>query len=69
MTSLKIEGMSCGHCKITVEKALSQVAGVEKVEVFWRDGRAAVLGNAPVEHLIEAVQALGYPAQLEQQSA
>ena len=30
---IKIEGMSCNHCKINVEKALKQVVGVKAVEV------------------------------------
>jgi copper chaperone CopZ len=30
---LKVEGMSCGHCKSAVEKAVSALAGVIKVEV------------------------------------
>ncbi|GEM85339.1 CopZ family metallochaperone [Meiothermus hypogaeus] len=59
---LKIEGMSCGHCKMSVEKALKSVPGVEKVEVFLQEGRAVVEGNAPVERLINAVQEEGYAA-------
>lgn len=61
---LKIEGMSCGHCKISVEKALKSVPGVQKVEVFLDQGRAVVEGDAPVDRLIEAVQEEGYSAQV-----
>lgn len=61
---LNVEGMSCGHCKISVEKALKSVSGVEKVEVFLQDGRAIVEGKAPVDKLIEAVQEEGYSASL-----
>lgn len=57
---LKIEGMSCGHCKMSVEKALKSVPGVERVEVFLQEGRAIVEGSAPVERLIAAVQEEGY---------
>lgn len=59
---LKIEGISCGHCKMSVEKALKSVPGVEKVEVFLQEGRAIVEGNAPVDRLINAVQEEGYTA-------
>lgn len=31
--SLKVEGMSCGHCKAAVEKALKGTAGVQDAEV------------------------------------
>lgn len=30
---LKVEGMSCGHCKAAVEKALKGTAGVQAAEV------------------------------------
>ena len=30
---VKIEGMSCNHCKMRVEKALKQVQGVDEVQV------------------------------------
>ncbi|RIH81873.1 Copper chaperone CopZ [Calidithermus terrae] len=63
-TELKVEGMSCGHCKMSVEKALRSVPGVEAVEVFLAEGRAVVKGEAPVENLIEAVQEEGYRAQV-----
>lgn len=31
--TLNVEGMSCGHCKASVEKAVSALAGVSKVDV------------------------------------
>jgi len=65
-TELKVEGMSCGHCKISVEKALKSVPGVENVEVFLDQGRAIVQGNAALDRLIEAVQEEGYSAQVSQ---
>lgn len=65
-TELKVEGMSCGHCKMSVEKALKSVQGVEKVEVFLQEGKAIVEGSAPVETLIAAVQEEGYGASVRQ---
>ena len=62
---LNVEGMSCGHCKTSVEKALKSVTGVEKVQVFLQDGRAVVEGTAPVDKLIEAVEEEGYSASLK----
>lgn len=64
ITELKVEGMSCGHCKVSVEKALKSVPGVEKVEVFLQEGKAVVEGSAPAERLIAAVQEEGYRAQV-----
>ena len=31
--TMQINGMMCNHCKMTVEKALKAVSGVENVEV------------------------------------
>ena len=40
--TIKVEGMSCGHCQMTVTKAISGVAGVSNVEVSLKDGQATV---------------------------
>lgn len=65
MTQLKIEGMSCNNCVRHVAEALKNVEGVEKVEVSLQEGRAEVIGTAPVEKLIEAVQEEGYTARVD----
>ncbi|GAB4261540.1 MAG: copper chaperone CopZ [Thermincola ferriacetica] len=31
--TLNVEGMTCGHCKASVEKALSAIEGVNSVDV------------------------------------
>ena len=61
---LKIEGMSCGHCKMSVEKALKSVPGVEKVEVSLEKGEALVEGTADPKALVQAVEEEGYRAQV-----
>jgi copper chaperone CopZ len=60
MSVLKIEGMSCGHCKARVEKALSEVAGVNKAEVDLANKQASVEGDASVQDLVKAVSQAGY---------
>ncbi|HJH29401.1 MAG TPA: copper chaperone [Methanosarcinaceae archaeon] len=40
--TIKVEGMSCGHCQMTVNKAITSVAGVSNVEVNLKDGQATV---------------------------
>ncbi len=62
MTVLKITGMTCGHCRMHVQKALAEVAGVEAVTVDLAAGRAEVVGQAPVASLVAAVEAEGYTA-------
>jgi copper chaperone len=62
--SLKIDGMTCGHCEQAVSKALQQVEGVERVEVSHAQGLATVevAPSADPERLVMAVQEEGYQA-------
>ncbi len=53
---IKIEGMSCGHCQATVEKAISSVTGVKQVKVNLEDKNAVVDYN-PSETDIKALKA------------
>ncbi|HEU4799119.1 MAG TPA: heavy-metal-associated domain-containing protein [Gemmatimonadales bacterium] len=62
-TTLKIDGMSCGHCVAAVTKALEDVEGVtiENVSI----GAATVAYDPAVaspEKLAEAVSEAGYTA-------
>lgn len=59
-TIIKIEGMSCGHCKAAVEKALKAVAGVETAVADLEKKQAVVTGNAVMEAMREAVEDAGY---------
>ncbi|MET0090662.1 MAG: heavy metal translocating P-type ATPase [Candidatus Thiodiazotropha sp.] len=45
-TTLKVTGMTCGHCVNHVTKALQAVPGVESAEVTLDDGSAVVAGQA-----------------------
>jgi copper chaperone len=64
-TTLKITGMTCGHCVAAVTKALQKVAGVEHAEVTLEPGQAVVDGNADNDALIAAVKEEGYEAELQ----
>ena len=60
-TTLKIDGMSCGHCVTSVKKALESIDGVAATEVAV--GKATVEFDSvatSVEGLIEAVSGAGY---------
>lgn len=64
---LKITGMSCGHCQVTVEQALKGVSGVYFAIVDLQDGEAEVDFNddqVTTTHLMAAVQRAGYVAKL-----
>ena len=60
MTTLKIEGMMCGHCVSHVDAALKGVPGVDSVEVSLESKCAKVTGSADVEALKSAVAGAGY---------
>ena len=59
-TIIKIEGMSCGHCKAAVEKALQAVAGVQTAAVDLEKKQAIVTGDAPLAALCAAIEEAGY---------
>jgi len=59
-TILKIEGMTCNHCKMRAEKALQGVSGVESVKVDLENKEAVVAGNAERANLVKAVVDAGY---------
>ena len=63
MIRLKITGMTCEHCALTVRKALGSVEGVRRAKVYFPQGYAEVEGDVDVGKLIEAVQRAGYGAQ------
>lgn len=61
----KIEGMTCNHCAMAVEKALKAVDGVAKAWVDLESAQAVVEGaGLDVHDLIAAVEAAGYHARL-----
>ena len=62
---LAVKGMTCTGCEITVERELTAVPGVERVEVSYMFGEAIVHveEDAPkAEALIKAVERAGYEA-------
>ena len=61
MTTLSVPDMSCGHCKQSVEAALSPIASRVEVDLPGRKVRAE--GAAP-EALVRALDAIGFPAQV-----
>ncbi|MBE4720113.1 heavy-metal-associated domain-containing protein [Pseudarthrobacter sp. AB1] len=58
-----VEGMTCGHCVHSVEKAVSALAGVEAVTVELVAGgatRLSVSGTPTKAEIRDAVTAAGY---------
>lgn len=60
-TTLKIKGMSCGHCQKAVTDALAALEGVTKVEVDLEAGKAVVTHEGgSIDAMKEAVDEAGY---------
>ena len=63
--TLAIEGMSCGGCVLSVEKALVGVRGVARATVSLADKRAEVEGEGlDASALKDAVESAGFDVQL-----
>ncbi|WP_457752931.1 heavy-metal-associated domain-containing protein [Thermococcus sp.] len=62
---LKIKNMSCGHCAMTIKRALEKIGA--KAEVSLKEKRAVVEydeSKLKVEDLINAVAKFGYEAEV-----
>lgn len=60
--SFRVPGMSCRHCVRTVSAAVSDVAGVQAVEVDLDTLELHVHGTADEDAIRAALVAVGYPA-------
>ena len=60
---LHISGMDCNHCRQNAEKAIAGVKGVEHVSVDLQSGEAHICGNANIEEVRKAIEAVGFTAQ------
>jgi Cu+-exporting ATPase len=59
---LSIRGMSCQHCVAAVERAISSLPDVERVEVSLASNTARIVGGSP-GLAIAAIKQAGYDAQ------
>ncbi|AUV82439.1 heavy metal transporter [Salinigranum rubrum] len=64
MTTITVEGMTCGHCEQTVEEALQDVSGVTDVTVDREEEQVSVDGDADATTLVETVENAGYTAHI-----
>ncbi|ENQ3081099.1 copper chaperone CopZ [Bacillus multifaciens] len=65
-TTLNVQGMTCNHCKMAVTNALSELAGVQQVEVNLQEGTVNVEydeAKVDVEKMKEAIEDQGYDVQ------
>ena len=59
-----VTGMTCGHCELSVREEVSEVAGVQDVEVSASTGTLIVTSSGPVDdaQILHAVDEAGYSA-------
>ena len=61
--TLRVEGMSCGHCEIAVKDAVRSLPGIKKVKASRRKKEATVKydpSQVTVEQIGKAIQEAGY---------
>ena len=68
MQQYKVTGMSCAACQARVEKAVSQVPGVEVCAVSLLTNSMGVEGTASSADVIRAVEDAGYGATIKEES-
>lgn len=62
LKTLEIESMTCGHCKMKIEKALNELAEVELANVDLIDGIAEVKLNKDIDKGVfeKVLKEIGY---------
>lgn len=61
--TIKVEGMSCGHCVMRVKKAIEGIQGVKKVDVSLENKQAVVEfdeGKTDVDKIKATIKETGY---------
>lgn len=64
MTTIKVNGMRCGHCSASVTKALQGIDGVGNVHVDLEKGEARFTESkaVPLELVKDAIKKIGFEA-------
>lgn len=63
--TLQITGMTCTHCADTIKRSLTELAGIDSVEIDLADGKGIVSGrDLDVDSLCRVISELGYDSAL-----
>ncbi len=62
VTTITVDGMSCGGCERNVVDALEDISGVSEASADHENGTATVEGEANIDELVTAVENAGYSA-------
>lgn len=55
-----VEGMTCGHCELSVREEVEELAGVQSATADHRTGRLIVVGEVEENAVRAAVAEAGY---------
>lgn len=55
-----VQGMTCGHCELSVREEVGELAGVESVQADRATGRLTVRGDVDDAAVGAAVESAGY---------
>lgn len=61
MRTLKVNGMTCGHCAGAVTKAVRAIDPAAAVQVDLPNGRVRIESGLEQAALVQAIEAAGYP--------
>ena len=58
---IKVQGMTCNHCKATVEKGIMGIPGIKEVDINLQQEKVTISAdNIDLEKVKQAVEGLGY---------
>lgn len=61
--TFKVEGMSCGHCVKAIENSVTEISGVDNVQVHLENGTVDVEFNkdvVEVQQITKTIEDQGY---------
>ncbi|WP_426187755.1 heavy-metal-associated domain-containing protein [Microbacterium sp. TWP3-1-2b2] len=61
----QVTGMTCGHCEMSVREEVSQIAGVQEIQVSAQTGKLVVSSHGDLDNdkILAAVEEAGYSAE------
>lgn len=67
--TLMIDGAGCSSCVVKIENSLKAVSGVGSAAMNFADRTVTVSGSADTDALVQAVEAAGYKATVQEGSS
>lgn len=63
-TEYQVTGMTCGHCELSIREEVSEIPGVQGIEVSAQTGKLVVSGADAIDDakVLAAVEEAGYSA-------